>query len=121
MDHDAQRIRLAALQFGMSIGLVAAAVFIGASAHGQTSIIGRTWPIAEPDALAEIEARAARQPPSIAERFGPREGWSAMKSAALGVAVSTVRTHLLRLFEKTGTHRQADLAALLASFSLPIG
>lgn len=86
MDHDAQRIRLATLQFGMSIGLVAAAVFIDASAHGQTSIIGRTWPIAEPDALAEIEARAARQPPSIAERFGPREGWSAMKSAALGVA-----------------------------------
>ena len=34
--------------------------------------------------------------------------------------VSTVRTHLLRLFEKTRTHRQADLAALLASFSLPI-
>lgn len=42
-------------------------------------------------------------------------------AASLGVAVSTVRTHLLRLFEKTGTHRQADLAALLASFSLPIG
>ena len=42
-------------------------------------------------------------------------------AAALGIAVSTVRTHLLRLFEKTGTHRQADLAALLASFSLPVG
>lgn len=86
MEHDVQRIRLAALQFGTSIGLVIAAVFLGASAHGQTSTIGRTWPIAEPDALAEIEARATRQPPNIAERFGPRENWSAMKSAPLGVA-----------------------------------
>ena len=41
-------------------------------------------------------------------------------AATLGVAVSTVRTHLLRLFDKTGTHRQADLVALVASFSLPL-
>ncbi len=41
-------------------------------------------------------------------------------AVALGVALSTVRTHLLHLFEKTRTHRQADLAALLASFSLPL-
>lgn len=40
---------------------------------------------------------------------------------ALGIAVTTVRTHLLRLFEKTGTHRQVDLVALLASFTLPLG
>lgn len=42
-------------------------------------------------------------------------------AAALGVALSTVRTHLLRLFAKTGTNRQADLVGLLASFSLPLG
>lgn len=41
-------------------------------------------------------------------------------ATALGIAVSTVRTHLLHLFEKTGTHRQTELAALLASFTLPI-
>lgn len=42
-------------------------------------------------------------------------------SAALGIAISTVRTHLLRIFEKTRTHRQAELINLIASFSLPIG
>jgi conjugal transfer pilus assembly protein TraW len=68
------------------MALVLASVLIAASAHGQTATIGRTWPIAEPDALAEIQARAARQPANIAERFGPRESWSAMQSAALGIA-----------------------------------
>jgi len=50
-----------------------------------TSIIGRTWPIAEPDALSEIESRAARVP-DMKAAFGPRERWSAMKPAALGIA-----------------------------------
>ena len=39
---------------------------------------------------------------------------------ALGVAETTVRFHLRRLFEKTGTHRQADLVKLVASFSNPL-
>ncbi len=50
-----------------------------------TSIIGRSWPIAEPDALSEIESRAAHVP-DIKTAFGPRERWSAMKPAALGIA-----------------------------------
>jgi DNA-binding CsgD family transcriptional regulator/PAS domain-containing protein len=41
-------------------------------------------------------------------------------SAALGIAPSTVKTHLLRLFEKTGCNRQADLARLAASLSAPL-
>ncbi|RYE88719.1 MAG: LuxR family transcriptional regulator [Hyphomicrobiales bacterium] len=36
---------------------------------------------------------------------------------ALGIAESTVKFHLKRLFEKTGTHRQADLVKLTAGFS----
>jgi hypothetical protein len=36
--------------------------------------------------------------------------------AALGRAVATVRTHLHRLFEKTGTGRQADLVKLVAGY-----
>lgn len=36
----------------------------------------------------------------------------------IGVAQSTVRTHLLRIFEKTGTHRQADVIRLMASLQL---
>jgi DNA-binding NarL/FixJ family response regulator len=36
---------------------------------------------------------------------------------ALGIAVTTVKTHLGRVFEKTGTTRQADLVRLVAGFS----
>jgi DNA-binding CsgD family transcriptional regulator len=38
-------------------------------------------------------------------------------AARLAVSVSTVRTHLRRLFAKTGTTRQADLMRLLITFS----
>jgi DNA-binding CsgD family transcriptional regulator len=40
---------------------------------------------------------------------------------ALGISVTTVKTHLRRLFEKTGTSRQADLVKLLAAFMSPLG
>jgi hypothetical protein len=86
MEHDPQRIRVAAWQFGTSLMLVLGALAIAASARGQTATIGRTWPITEPDALSEIEARVAQQPRSIAAKFGPREKWSAMQSALLDVA-----------------------------------
>jgi len=36
---------------------------------------------------------------------------------ALGVAASTVRTHLGRVYAKTGVARQADLVKLVAGFS----
>ncbi len=36
---------------------------------------------------------------------------------AFGIAESTVKTHLGRLYEKTGTYRQADLVKLVAGFS----
>ena len=39
---------------------------------------------------------------------------------ALGVAETTVRTHLGRLFDKTGTGRQADLVKLVAGFCNPL-
>jgi DNA-binding CsgD family transcriptional regulator len=41
-------------------------------------------------------------------------------AAALGVAVTTVKTHLSRLFAKTGVARQADLVKLVAGFSTPL-
>ena len=40
-------------------------------------------------------------------------------AAALGIAPSTVRTHLLRLFEKTGVNRQADLIRMAHSLASP--
>jgi DNA-binding CsgD family transcriptional regulator len=36
---------------------------------------------------------------------------------ALGIGENTVKTHLRRLFEKTGTSRQAELVKLVAGFS----
>ena len=39
---------------------------------------------------------------------------------ALGIADGTVKTHLGRLFQKTGVKRQADLVKLVAGFSSPL-
>jgi DNA-binding CsgD family transcriptional regulator len=39
---------------------------------------------------------------------------------ALGIAESTVRTHLHQLFAKTDTKRQADLVELVASYTSPL-
>ena len=47
-------------------------------------------------------------------------GTPAYISVALSIAPSTVKTHLLRLFEKTGCSRQADLVRLAASMSMPL-
>jgi DNA-binding CsgD family transcriptional regulator/PAS domain-containing protein len=40
-------------------------------------------------------------------------------AVALGVAETTVKFHLRRLFEKTGARRQADLVKLVAGFASP--
>jgi DNA-binding CsgD family transcriptional regulator len=39
---------------------------------------------------------------------------------ALDIEASTVKTHLLHIFAKTSTHRQADLVKLAASMALPL-
>jgi len=41
-------------------------------------------------------------------------------AAALGVAESTVKTHLGNLFVKTGARRQADLVKIVAGFASPL-
>jgi DNA-binding CsgD family transcriptional regulator len=41
-------------------------------------------------------------------------------AAALGVAASTIRTHVGRLLAKTGTGRQADLVKVVAGYSTPL-
>jgi DNA-binding CsgD family transcriptional regulator len=38
----------------------------------------------------------------------------------LGIAVSTVKTHLARVYDKTGTKRHADLAKLVAGYANPL-
>ena len=37
----------------------------------------------------------------------------------LGVAQSTVKTHLLRVYQKTGTRGQKDLSALARGIAVP--
>ena len=47
------------------------------------------------------------------------KGWSPAQTAeTLGVTTATVRTHIHRIFEKTGCKRQAELVALVARHSL---
>lgn len=41
-------------------------------------------------------------------------------AAAEGVSVSTIRTHLLRIFEKSGVHRQIDVMKLAQAFRSPM-
>ena len=41
-------------------------------------------------------------------------------AAALGVAGTTVKTHVGRLFEKTGATRQADLVKIVAGYAAPL-
>ena len=41
-------------------------------------------------------------------------------AAAFGIADTTVRTHVSRLFEKTGASRQADLVKLVAGYATPL-
>jgi DNA-binding CsgD family transcriptional regulator len=75
----------------------------------------------------------ARSPPEIiarAYKLTPTElrvllgivevGGVPETAAALGVAESTVKTHLGNLFVKTGTRRQADLVKVVAGFATPL-
>ena len=47
-------------------------------------------------------------------------GGVAETAHALGIGPGTVKTHLLRVFTKTGTSRQAELVKLVAGFSNPL-
>jgi conjugal transfer pilus assembly protein TraW len=86
------------LQSTTVAGLVAGSLLLAFAARAETSTIGRTWPIAEPDAMAEVEARAAQQPPNIREKFGPRSGWSALKGATLGPARADRVRHVVPFY-----------------------
>jgi DNA-binding CsgD family transcriptional regulator len=57
--------------------------------------------------------RLTRAEAAVALRVGDGIGLSGVANE-LGVSVSTVRTHLQRIFAKTDTHRQAQLSQLLA-------
>lgn len=71
-----------------------------------------------PDAIAEtyqLTTMELRVLHAIVEVGGVPEA-----ADALGVAGSTVKTHLRRIYQKTGIARQADLVKLVAGFSSPL-
>lgn len=78
--------------------LLLASIMVAATAHAATSTIGRTWPIVEPDALAEIEAQTAKLPPDLRAKYGPRSSWSAMKSASLALATKSQTRYVVPFY-----------------------
>jgi DNA-binding CsgD family transcriptional regulator/PAS domain-containing protein len=76
----------------------------------------------QPSSVSEIIADHYKLTPSelrvlltIAQVGGIHE-----TTEALGVTENTVKTHLGRVFQKTGTKRQADLVRLVAGYSSPL-
>jgi DNA-binding CsgD family transcriptional regulator len=74
--------------------------------------------IGAPPALAAVYDLSAAEM-RIFERLIAGETLSRVADQ-LGIAVTTVKTHLARIFEKTGTSRQADLIRLAAKYCAPI-
>jgi DNA-binding CsgD family transcriptional regulator len=75
------------------------------------------------DAPSAVErlAKRYRLTPSELRVLGAiiNVGGAVMAAEALGIAETTVKTHLRHLFEKTGARRQADLVKLVAAHDSP--
>lgn len=85
-----------------------AAIFLreaGAGAHADFGTLSMLYRLTPAEAAVFSEIATGHNPGLAASR--------------LGIAPSTVRTHLLRIYEKTGVRRQSDLVRLAASHSLP--
>jgi len=67
---------------------LSASIAAAAGTNGSSATIGRTWPIAERDALEEIEAKVATLPRDMSKAYGPRSRWSALKAAPLAAATA---------------------------------
>ncbi len=85
-----------------------AAIFVSSSAP-ETADAGAL--VAQLFGLSSSEARVFDL---IAQGLTPAEA-----AERLGIGVSTVRTHLLRIYDKTGVRRQADLVRMAAGLALP--
>jgi DNA-binding CsgD family transcriptional regulator len=81
--------------------------------------------IKEPDAPVSIDRvtvadafRLTRRESEIAVMLADGRDLNAI-AEALGLSIGTVRFHLKRVFEKTGTHGQGPLVALIRGFTEP--
>ncbi len=77
---------------------------------------------ATPAVTLDAVARSLGLTPAEARLLGRLVAGDSVTEAAvtLGVAASTARTHLNRIFGKTGTSRQAELVALVAKLAVPV-
>jgi DNA-binding NarL/FixJ family response regulator len=93
-----------------------------ASAHSAAAaIFVRKAALSTPSAPEVIGATYNLTPAELRVLFGIVDiGGVPDVAAALGVADTTVKTHLSRLFQKTGSARQADLVKLVAGYSTPL-
>lgn len=86
----------------------AAAIFVAPAQAGAQI------PVDALRALFDLTAAEARVLVEVGAGRTPGEA-----AAALGIAESTAKTHLARIFSKTGVGRQAELVALVRSLSMP--
>ena len=87
----------------------AAALFVRKATLEMTSlpeVIGRTYKLTPAELRVLLAIFDVGGVPEVA--------------TSLGVADTTIKTHLGRLFEKTGTGRQADLVKLVAGYMTPL-
>lgn len=87
----------------------AVAVFVSSSNHQPATNLA---PIAETFALSKAETR-------VLGRLMQGDSLPAV-AATLGISRNTAKTHLSRLFSKTGTQRQAELIALVTKLVPPV-
>jgi len=88
------------------------------SAVAAVFVASRTTP---PPALVKLVQALFGLTTAESKVFERMASGSTVAQTAIRLAIqpSTVRSHLLRIFEKTGTHRQSDLAILAASLAAP--
>lgn len=98
-----------ALRAGL-VNQAAAAIFVSTTLPS----LADSGTLAAP--LFDLSAGEVRVFDLIAEGLTPGE-----TAERLGIGISTVRTHLLHIYAKTGTHRQSDLVRLAASLVLKAG
>lgn len=91
-------------------------------AHGAVAAVfvtpAQTNPLPPVEALAALYELTPMESRVLLEVASGKN--RAASADALGIADSTVKTHLARIFEKTGTSEQAELSKLVASLTPPV-
>lgn len=82
---------------------------------GELALVIASCVASESAAIAWLRERFALTPAELRVALLTCEGIGLVEVARrLGVSINTARTHLQRVFDKTGTRRQADLVRLIA-------